>query len=177
MLYDVNTKLYMENDANIILNANIRFNVNCIGNNGRSSIIRMDKGSSMTINGSFDFMYGADIILFENAKLVLGNSYINSDCKIRCHNNIEIGNNCAISHDFTIMDSDAHSTGESYESIKGIIIEDNVWIGTRVTVLKNVTIGTGSIIAAGAVVTKSVPPHCMVAGVPAKIIKYDISWS
>ncbi|EFI14399.1 MULTISPECIES: DapH/DapD/GlmU-related protein [Bacteroides] len=56
------------------------------------------------------------------------------------------------------------------------MIHDNVWIGTRATILKGVTIGEGAIVAAGAVVTKNVPPHTLVGGVPAKIIKEKISY-
>lgn len=52
-----------------------------------------------------------------------------------------------------------------------IIIEDNVWIGAGATILSNVTIGTGSIIAAGAVVREDVPPYSIVGGVPAKLLK------
>jgi acetyltransferase-like isoleucine patch superfamily enzyme len=52
-----------------------------------------------------------------------------------------------------------------------IIIQDDVWIGTRAMILKGVTIGRGSIIAAGAVVTKDVEPYSIVGGVPAKLIK------
>lgn len=54
---------------------------------------------------------------------------------------------------------------------KGIIIEDNVWIGAEVKVLDGVTIGTGSVIGAGAVVTKDIPPFSVAVGVPAKVIK------
>ncbi len=52
-----------------------------------------------------------------------------------------------------------------------VIIEDDVWIGARVIILPGVTIGKGSIIAAGAVVTKNVPPYSVVGGVPAKVLK------
>lgn len=52
-----------------------------------------------------------------------------------------------------------------------IVIEDSVWIGANTVILQGVTIGYGSIIAAGAVVTKDVPPNVMVGGVPAKFIK------
>ena len=52
-----------------------------------------------------------------------------------------------------------------------VIIEDNVWIGEGAMVLPNVRIGKGSIIAANSVVTKDVPPYCIIAGSPAKIIK------
>ena len=52
-----------------------------------------------------------------------------------------------------------------------VIIEDDVWTGANVTILKGVTIGRGSVIAAGAVVTKSFPHYSIIGGVPAKLIK------
>ena len=54
---------------------------------------------------------------------------------------------------------------------KDVIIEEDVWCGANVVILKGVTIGRSSIIAAGSVVTKSVPPYSIVAGVPAKVIR------
>jgi len=53
-----------------------------------------------------------------------------------------------------------------------VIIEDDVWAGANVIILKGVTIGRGSIIAAGAVVTKSCPPYSIIGGVPAKVLKF-----
>jgi len=52
-----------------------------------------------------------------------------------------------------------------------VVIEDDVWCGANVTILKGVTIGRGSVVAAGAVVTKSFPPYSIIGGVPAKLIK------
>lgn len=54
-----------------------------------------------------------------------------------------------------------------------VIVEDDVWIGCRVTILMGVTVGRGSTIAAGSVVTKDVPPYSIVGGVPAKFIKFQ----
>jgi acetyltransferase-like isoleucine patch superfamily enzyme len=54
---------------------------------------------------------------------------------------------------------------------KGILIEDDVWVATHAVVLDGVTVGTGSVLAAGAVVTKDVPPYSVVAGVPARVIR------
>lgn len=56
-----------------------------------------------------------------------------------------------------------------------VVIEDGVWCGANVTILKGVTIGRGSVVAAGAVVTKSFPPYSVVGGVPAKLIKMRFS--
>lgn len=53
-----------------------------------------------------------------------------------------------------------------------ITIEDDVWIGYRVTILSGVHVGQGAVIAAGAVVTTNIPPYAIVGGVPAKVIKY-----
>jgi acetyltransferase-like isoleucine patch superfamily enzyme len=52
-----------------------------------------------------------------------------------------------------------------------VVIEDDVWCGANVTILKGVTIGHGSVVAAGAVVTKSFPPYSIIGGVPAKLIR------
>lgn len=66
-----------------------------------------------------------------------------------------------------IMDSDVKLP----ENDAPVIIEDDVWAGANVTILKGVTIGRGSVIAAGAVVTKSCPPYSIIGGVPAKVLK------
>lgn len=56
-----------------------------------------------------------------------------------------------------------------------VVIEDDVWCGANVTILKGVTIGHGSVVAAGAMVTKSFPPYSIIGGVPAKLIKMRFS--
>lgn len=78
-----------------------------------------------------------------------------------------------------LMDNDQHvllrDAGHSMEH-SGITVQKNVWVGSRVLILKNVTIGEGSVIGAGAVVTKTIPPHVLAAGNPARVIRENVNW-
>lgn len=72
------------------------------------------------------------------------------------------------------MDDDYHDIGDHFSGSgkkKPIVIEDHVWLASNAKILKGVTIGKGSVVATGAVVTKDVPPYSVVGGVPAKFIK------
>lgn len=113
----------------------------------------------------------------DNAIIEIGDdSYINRRSEICCKSNVKIGKKCAISWDVTITDTDYHGVlGRG--STKPVIIGDRVWIGCKSTILKGVTIGEGSVVAAGSLVVDDVPKNCLVAGVPAKVIKRDIKWS
>jgi acetyltransferase-like isoleucine patch superfamily enzyme len=74
-----------------------------------------------------------------------------------------------------ILSSDANWSNlmNSIKPIKGsIILEDDCWIGAGAIIMPNITIGASSIVGAGAVVTKNVPPNSVVVGIPAKVIKY-----
>ena len=103
---------------------------------------------------------------------------------------LKIGKYCSIADEVCFLLAGGHNMssfssypfkaklkGDLCESLtKGdIIVEDDVWIGFRSTILSGVTIGKGSVVAAGAVVTKNVPPFSVVGGVPAKVIKFRFS--
>ena len=111
---------------------------------------------------------------FDCAKgLTIGiNSTINPNCRIDPRGNIIIGNNVSISEDVIILTADHDMNSESFGGRnKKTVIDDFVWIGTRVMLLPGVKIGKGAIIAAGAIVTKDVDSFSVMAGIPAKIIK------
>ena len=103
---------------------------------------------------------------------------------------VRIGHFCSIADAVTFIPAAEHlqtciSTfpfktkycGQSHEDVPGgnIVVDDDVWIGHDVTILSNVHIGQGAVVAAGAVVTKDVPPYAVVGGVPARVIKYRFS--
>jgi acetyltransferase-like isoleucine patch superfamily enzyme len=104
---------------------------------------------------------------------------------------LHIGNYVSIAQQVSfLLDAEHHTDGistypfrvkmmklEKYEAFgKGdIVLDDDVWIGCGATIMSGVHIGQGSVIAAGAVVTKDVPPYAIAGGVPAKVIKYRFS--
>jgi acetyltransferase-like isoleucine patch superfamily enzyme len=129
------------------------------------------------------------------------NCSIGSHTRMDCRERIELGNNVLISWEVLMADFDPHSTDPTVRrremeyshymtwprfaklpppafrrdemrfNAKAIVIEDDVWIGTRAMIMKGVRIGQGSIIAARSVVTHDVPPYAIVAGNPAVVVK------
>ena len=88
-------------------------------------------------------------------------------------NNVMMGRECIINPNNHIIDDITRPMNQQgLEKPREVIIEDNVWIGSRAIILSGVRIGTGAVVAAGAVVTRDVPPFAIVGGVPAKIIRY-----
>lgn len=99
---------------------------------------------------------------------------ISPGTRITAGDKIEIGNSVMMANSVYITDSDWHGIydrSHRADTISPVVIHDNVWLGDRSTVLKGVTIGENSIVAAGSVVTKDVPANVVVAGNPAQVVK------
>lgn len=98
---------------------------------------------------------------------------INKRCVLDGRGGIKIGDNVDIAQETNIWTEQHDYNSPTYKSIcKEVIIEDYVWLASRVTVLPGVHIGRGAVVASGAIVTKDVPPLAIVSGIPAKIIGY-----
>lgn len=109
-----------------------------------------------------------DVIIGDHTRIGLHNTII-GPVTIGCHVNLAQGITVtALNHNFTDTEKRIDEQGVSTSPVT---IEDDIWIGANATILSGVNIGRHSVIAAGAVVTKDVPPHSLVAGVPAKVIK------
>jgi acetyltransferase-like isoleucine patch superfamily enzyme len=115
----------------------------------------------------------------EGSHILIGkNTRIHGAC-IHAYKKIIIGANCLIAANTQIFDGNGHSLSfpdvenriNTLGDAKPIVIEDDVWIGINCIILGGVTIGKGSVVGAGSVITKSVPPYVVVAGNPAKIVK------
>ena len=105
-----------------------------------------------------------------HAKIIIGDHVEMSGCSIVCNESVIIGNNVLFGANCQIGDRDGHQARYA-SNPSPIIIEDGVWLGMNVTVLKGVTIGKNSIIGANSLVTKDIPSNCIAAGIPCKIIK------
>lgn len=131
----------------------------------------------LEIRGDMRIYTGCSIDICTGATLTLGSGYINNGARIVVFERIEIGNNVAISENVTFRDSDNHIIEGSQKPVSlPITIEDNVWIGINVTILKGVTVGKGAVIAANSLVNKDVPPGTLVAGNPARVVRENIKW-
>ena len=109
-----------------------------------------------------------DVIIGDHTRIGLHNTII-GPVTIGSHVNLAQGITVtALNHNFEDSDKLIDEQGVSTTPVT---IGDDIWIGANAVVLPGVTIGAHSVVAAGAVVTKDIPPHSLVAGVPAKIIK------
>lgn len=109
-----------------------------------------------------DLFIGSNVSINRNT-VIRGKVHIGKDCSIAPNCMIVGANHC-----FDKIDVNIKQQGGSY---KGIVIQPNVWIGANTVVLDGVTIGTGSVIGAGSVVTKSIPPYSIAVGNPCRVIK------
>lgn len=121
--------------------------------------------ASCEISGSFKYLRLGD------------NAEINKGVFLLLKDTVEIGRNSTIAYQATILTSanphgPHNKLSKLYPAMTAPVnIGDNVWIGARAVLLPGVSIGECSVVAAGAVVTRDVPPYALVAGVPAKVVK------
>ncbi|WFE83169.1 acyltransferase [Parabacteroides chongii] len=125
------------------------------------------------------FIADATIAVLPEARLIIGDCFMNDGTYLECESNITIGNNVLIGRNVTIRDSDGHDHGDASgkrEKCLPIVIGNSVWVGSNAMIQKGVHIGDGAIIAAGAVVCRDIPAHTLAGGVPAKVLKENVYW-
>ncbi|MGN0366684.1 MAG: acyltransferase [Suilimivivens sp.] len=145
-------------------------------------------GGNLVIDASQRVYFGPDTMLTCYGEVTIGHGFSATEIfRLTALKRITIGNHVLIGSSVTIIDcnhgmdplvEDGYSKQEMVAH--GITIEDGVWCGDHVIILPGVTIGQHSIIGAGSVVTKSIPPYCIAVGNPARVIKSwdfkDKSW-
>lgn len=147
-----NLRLFRQPNSSIVIGNNCRFrsiaDSNLIGINHKCIIAAHERG----------------------AKITIGNDNGFSGTVIGAFSEIVIGNNVRCGANTLITDGDWHQDDPRTSGAKPVRIEDNVWLGINVVVLKGVTIGKNSLIGANSIVTKDIPENVIAAGNPCKVI-------
>jgi len=153
--------------------------------------LRNKKSGAVAFGHHVSCYAGCSFSIGKNGKCTVGDFTLLNGALIMAEEKIEIGSHCLISWNVGIADSDFHPLEPAQRLIDAqalapyfkdrpprpklktapVKIADNVWIGMNAVILKGVTVGENSVVAAGSVVTKSVPPNTVVAGNPAVIVR------
>ena len=135
------------------------------------------EGGRINLDNLVSIDRGVDLKVHQQGQIEIGkHTYIGPYTCISCYGQLKIGRDCLIAshssiyaHNHTFADPTQEIVDQGI-NYKGIIIEDDCWLGSGVRVVDGVTIGKGSVIGAGAVVTKDISPYSIAVGVPAKVI-------
>jgi acetyltransferase-like isoleucine patch superfamily enzyme len=106
------------------------------------------------------------------------NTRLNGAC-IHAWQRVQVGEGCLIAAGVQICDANGHQLSfpdveqriSTRDDPQAVVIEDHVWIGYNALILPGVRVGRGSVVAAGSIVTRDVPPNCLVGGIPAKVLR------
>ncbi|WP_312971736.1 acyltransferase [Atlantibacter sp.] len=145
----------------------------------------VDYGGSNTIILGCNSKLSGVVKLGKSCKLVIGDNFsVTGGLKLHLSEakDIIIGDDCMFGIDVSIYNHDYHpvfslDSGERLNFSQTVIIENNVWLANKVTVLKGVTIHNGAIIGLGSLVTKDIEKKSLAVGSPAIVIKKDVVWS
>jgi acetyltransferase-like isoleucine patch superfamily enzyme len=153
--------------------------------------LRNKKPGALVFGNHVSCYAGCSFSIGEHGHVTVGDFTLLNGALVMAEDKIEIGSHCLISWNVGIADSDFHPLEPAQRLIDAqalapflknrpsrpklrtapVKIADNVWVGMNAVILKGVMIGENSVVAAGSVVTKSVPPNTVVAGNPAVAVK------
>lgn len=145
--------IFKANDSRIVLGKNHVYNssgyTNHIGLNHRCVMTTMQSGAEIVIGDGFG----------------MSSSTITAFTSVRIGNDVRIGANCVI------MDGDFHLDDPRTNDPRPVVIDDNVWLGANVVVMKGVHIGCNSVIGVNSVVTKDIPGNVVAGGNPCRVLR------
>ena len=136
--------------------------------------IRLLRAAGVTVERHLEVLSGLRIT--GEGRLTIGDcSFVNHECLIDTAGDVTIGRNVALANRVSLLTS-SHETDDpraraGRRVLAPIVVGDGAWLGANVTVLGGVTIGEGAVVAAGSVVRADVPPHTLVGGVPARVLR------
>lgn len=170
-------RIMLHSSAQLIFNGTLALGWKNFPKSSVETRLFVGRDAKLVINGYRVAYKGSDIRVLDNAVLTMDEGCLNYGAQIICAKSVTIGKSSGMGPDSIIRDHDGHHIlRDDHQVAKSVHIGEHVWIGTRSMILKGVTIGDYAVIAAGAVVTKDVPAHTMVVGVPARVIRESVTW-
>ena len=150
----------------------------------QESKLFLGKNASLKILGNFEMDADCEIIIFEDAELIIhggkiGASDANSGLTIICGQKIEIMEDVGIGRKVTIRDTNGAShfmNTTGYRPSRPVIIGEKAWLCEGCTIMPGVKIGRGVIVGGRSMVTKSIPDHAMASGIPAEVVQEKVLW-
>ena len=169
----------LEGDSKLVIyDESLEIGLNKIKGSKAETLIRLRNNATWNVKGYCGLSYGTTIEVNSNAKLDSSFFTTNSNCVIITNKRITIGNDVMLGRNVIVFDSDFHSFNGRETVSEEVVIGDRVWITANCIILKGVHIGSGSIIAAGAVVTESVSERTVIGNaIQKKVISENASWS
>jgi len=165
------------NDNRVLVQANALLSNVTVFIRGNNNTLLVSRGVRY-LGGSFRFEgNNCTIEIGENTTVVSASLQA-----IESNRQISIGKQCMLGMEVSAWTSDFHTiidrdTKQRINSAQDIILDDHVWVGAYVLILKGVHVGRGSVIGARSVVTKDVPPHVVAAGSPARVVREGVDWN
>ncbi|MFI3304964.1 MAG: Coenzyme F420 hydrogenase/dehydrogenase, beta subunit C-terminal domain [Rikenellaceae bacterium] len=173
--------------ARIVVGAPLIFGNNPVRGMRMASCLRMEHNTTFEIRSGvatryddaiYNLRYGAYIEIVNGGKLTIGRGASNVGLTIMCAKEVTIGGGVRIGRNVSIRDWNGPHVivNDTYVNHAAVVIEDNVWLCSGCAIMPGVRVGRGSVIGAGAVVTHDVPPHSLVVGSPARVVKESVRW-
>ena len=167
-------------DFSHIMNAQLRlrgkarvpFSVRLRGRLQYSGCGEVVLGEGVSFDGT---VVPVELATYESGQIEIGNhTFINYGSSIAARASVKIGSYCHLGHYIFVMDNDQHDVVRHMELPRSdpVIVEDHVWIGSKTVILPGVRIGSRAVIGAGSIVTKDIPPRCVAAGNPARVLRH-----
>ena len=174
------SKFELHKGSEIFVNGNLVLCTGKIQGSRAEAYCLLYENAKLVVNGTCTVAYGTMLQAHKDATIDVGSAHINSNTTIIADKSIKIGNDCLISRNVLIFDSDFHPVyDENHDRANPpspVVIEDHVWIGAGATILRGVHISSGAAIGASALVTAKVPENVMISAIPGRAFG-KIEWS
>jgi acetyltransferase-like isoleucine patch superfamily enzyme len=143
--------------------------------------IHMGRNATLSVEGTVLIRKGARVFVHDGGHLEMyTGSGVADYTTVTCFDHIVFGEGSGTSWYCNVLDTNGHVftiDGDRKPVTAPVVFENNALVGSFCTVLPGVTLGEGSLVAAGSVVTKDVPPHCLAGGNPARVLSDNVEWS